>query len=456
MEILNIDSNSIARELELRPGDELVSINGHPIRDALDYRFYNAGEELELLIERDGRKAIYEIEKEYHQDLGLVLEDMKMRKCGNKCIFCFVHQTRKGLRRSLYFKDEDYRFSFLYGHYVTLSNTRQEDLERIVEQRLSPLYISVHATEPELRKYLLGIKYDDRLLEKIEFLTGNGIELHAQIVLCPQLNDSAHLERTISDLKRFYPNVASVAIVPVGLTRHRKNLPVIKPVTHEYGLQLIKETKARRRRLKDELGSSFVYLSDEFYIRTGLPLPGNDYYEGFYQLENGVGLTRDFINQFHEELPGLIGRAPGVNLTLVSGTLGSRVLDQYILPQLGQVPNLEFRLHPVVNHFWGEGITVAGLLVGEDIYQALKDRELGDYVVLPPRVLNHDRLFLDDWTVEDLEQKLKCRIIVFPGSFNRLFDEIENQNPALTGVNTGRIRHSGPSPYVAESMKGDR
>lgn len=420
--IKHIQPNRIAEELGLKPGDRVISVNGKTIADALDYRFYITQEEVELVVQQEQEQVVFEIEKEYDDDLGIVLEDLEMRSCGNACIFCFVFQNPKGLRKGLYFKDEDYRFSFLYGHYTTLTNATREDLERIVEQRLSPLYISVHVTDPELRKLMLGIKFDDHLFEKIDYLAQNGIELNCQIVLCPELNDGAVLDKTIADLKAYYPMVRSVAIVPVGLTRHRKNLYPIKPITHEYSLQTIAQTDRRREALRKELGSSFVYLSDEFYIRTGSPIPDNDYYEGFYQLENGVGLTRDFMNHFAEEYSALknpSGRP--LAFSLVTGMLGAEVLKTYFLRQLNRIPGMFFKLHPVINKFYGPDITVSGLLVGEDIYDTLKNERTGDYIVLPPRCLNHEGLFLDDWSVPELEEKLGKKVIVFPGSFTELF-----------------------------------
>ncbi len=456
VEILDIEPGSIAEELGIRPGAKLISINGKTLSDNLDYRFYNAGEDLEVLVEQAGEQVLYEIEKEYQEDLGFVLEDLKMRKCGNRCVFCFVHQNPKGLRKTLYFKDEDYRFSFLYGHYVTLTNATQHDLDRIVEQRLTPLYVSVHVTDHDLRRYMLGIKYDDGLLEKIEYLTRNGIELDCQIVLCPGLNDGEHLDKTILDLKAFYPGVQSVAIVPVGLTRHRRNLPVLNPVTNEYSLALMEEIAEKRSRLRQELGSSFVYLSDEFYIRTGVPIPDNDYYEGFYQLENGVGLTRDMMNRFQDEFPQILNAAPQAHLSLVSGVLGTQALRRYFFPELEKIPGLKISMHSVINHFYGESIVVAGLLVGQDIYDALKDQPLGDYVILPPRVLNHDGIFLDDWTVENLENKIQRKVFIFPDSFVKLFENIAMQNSRLSAEVKQKIRHGFATPYVAEKMKGGR
>lgn len=432
VEIKHIQPDSIAEELGIGSGDQVVSINGRQISDALDYRFYITHEEIELVVRQDQGEAVFEIEKDYDDDLGIFLEDLEMRSCGNACIFCFVFQNPKGLRKGLYFKDEDYRFSFLYGHYTTLTNATREDLERIVEQRLSPLYISVHVTDPELRKLMLGIKFDDHLFEKIDFLTQNGIELNCQIVLCPELNDGEMLDKTIADLKAYYPMIRSVAIVPVGLTRHRKNLFPLKPVTREYSLKTIAETDRRRELLRKELGSAFVYLSDEFYIRTATPIPGNEYYEDFYQLENGVGLTRDFMTRFEAELPLLKNPAGRpLNFSLVTGTLGAEVLKKYFMSRLNRIPGMYFKLHPVNNKFYGPSITVAGLLVGQDIYHTLKDEKTGDYIILPPACLNDEGLFLDDWTPRHLEEKLKKKLVVFPGSFTELFEMIEEHETVV-------------------------
>ncbi len=434
IEIQEVRPESIAEDLGLENGDFVVSVNQKDITDALDYRFYITNEEVELVVEQNGERVVFEIEKDYDDDLGLILEDLELRSCGNACIFCFVFQNPKGMRKSLYFKDEDYRFSFLYGHYTTLTNTSQEDLERIVEQRLTPLYISVHVTDPELRKLMLGIKFEDHLFDKIDYLTSNGIELNCQIVLCPGLNDGEHLDKTIEDLKPYFPMVQSIAIVPVGLTQFRKNLYDLKPVTTEYSLKTIAETDKRREQLKQELGSSFVYLSDEFYIKTDTTVPDDDYYEGFYQIENGVGLTRDLIDRFQTELPSLKNPAGrSLNLSLVTGTLGADVLKTYFMRDLNRIDeNLFFKLHPVVNKFYGPSIVVSGLLVGEDIYNALKDERTGDYIILPPECTNDDGVFLDDWTIPQLEEKLGKKTILFPKSFVTLFELIEEYEAAFS------------------------
>ena len=433
VEVVNIEANSISEDLGLQIGDKVLKVNGREITDALDYRFHVSAEQVNLLVQRGNEKLIYEIEKEYDDDLGLELEDLEMRSCGNKCIFCFVFQNPKGLRKPLYFKDEDYRFSFLYGHYTTLTNATQADLNRIVEQKLSPLYISVHVTEPKLRKMMLGINFDDHLFEKFDFLINNGIELNCQIVLCPGLNDGLYLEQTINDLRLYYPMVKSIAIVPVGLTKHRKNLYPINPVTKEYGLRTITEIDEKRKLLRKELGSYFVYLSDEFYIRTNTPIPNNNYYEDFYQLENGVGLSRDLINTFEEEYLKLKNHIfDPAKFNLVTGVLGSQVLEKYFSKKLNELPNLNFEIHPILNQFYGSSITVSGLLVGQDIYNQLRDKSLGDYVILPPRCLNDNGVFLDDWTLQQLEEKLGRKLFVFPGSFIKLFEEIEEYEIAFS------------------------
>jgi putative radical SAM enzyme (TIGR03279 family) len=432
VEIIEVLPGSIAEELGIEAGDKVVSINGKPITDELDYRFYITNEEVELVIMQGEEEIIFEIEKEYDDDLGIKLQEMQIRACGNSCIFCFVYQNPKGLRKTIYFKDEDYRFSFMYGHYTTLTNTSQEDLQRIVEQRLSPLYISVHVTDTELRKLILGIKFDDRLFDKIDYLTQNGIELHCQIVLCPELNDGKHLDKTIDDLKAYYPSIKSIAIVPVGLTKHRRNLYNLKPVTVEYALKTIVETDERRNKLKAELGTSFVYLSDEFYIKTNLPIPDDDYYEEFWQQENGVGLTRDFINTFEKELPTLQNpsRRP-LNISLVTGMLGAEVLKTYFMRKLNQIPDMFFKLHPIVNEFYGESIVVSGLLVGRDILKQLKQQKVGDYVILPQNCVNEDGIFLDDMTLPELQLRLGKKVLVFPGTFTELFTRIAEFESAL-------------------------
>lgn len=414
VKIINIESGSIADELGLKPGFSLLKINGREINDRLDYRYFVTDENVELLVRQDEGETLYEIEKDADEQLGITVEDMKLKSCGNNCVFCFVYQNPKGMRKPLYFKDEDYRFSFLYGHYVTMTTVKQKDLERIVEQRLSPLYISVHATEEKVRKQLLGIKFDDHLLEKIEFLTANGIELHAQIVLCPEINDGAIFRKTVNDLKRFFPKVQSVAVVPLGLTRYRDHLLQMRMHSKRELGETLDTINAFREELRAELGDPFVYPADEFFIRAGRPLPDAAYYGAFYQIENGVGEFRDMIDSFETEKKVLNGTLDSAaTITWVTGELAAPLLNTHIVEPLRRMGNLNIHLVPVRNDFYGPSIQVSGLLTAQDIFAQLKERSLGDMVFLPPRVLNEDGFFLDDWTVDELEQKLGVPCYVY-------------------------------------------
>jgi len=378
-----------------------------------------------MLVRQDSEDVLFEIEKDTDEQMGITLEEMKLKVCGNNCVFCFVYQNPKGMRKPLYFKDEDYRFSFMYGHYVTMTTMNQKDLDRIVEQRLSPLYISVHATEEETRKLLLGIKFDDHLLDKIEFLTSNGIELHAQIVLCPDINDGAIFDQTVNDLKKYYPYVRSVAVVPLGLTRYREGLLDMRVHTDSELRQTIDMINERRHRLKQQLGDAFVYPADEFFIKAKLPMPNAPYYDKFYQIENGVGEFRDMIDSFEAKrsrLPKHLDKS--VRLTWVTGELAFGMLDDFIINPLREIRGLDIELKAIKNEFYGPSIQISGLLVGQDIFDQLQNEDLGDLVLLPPRVLNEDNLFLDDWTVDELSDKLGVPCYVYTEPISELADVI--------------------------------
>jgi putative radical SAM enzyme (TIGR03279 family) len=425
VEIIKIAENSIASELGIEKGDKLLAINGSTINDRLDYRYYASSDYVELHIQRANDDFLFEIEKDIDEQIGILVEDMKLQSCGNKCIFCFVYQNPKGLRKPLYFKDEDYRYSFLYGHYVTMTTMSSDDLNRIVKQRFSPLYISVHATDLEVRKKLLGIDKDDHLLEKIKFLTENGIVLHAQIVLCPSINDGKIFEQTINDLKRFHPFLKSVAIVPLGLTRFRKNLFPLRLHTENELFEMIEKTDKMRIRLKKELGSNFIYISDEFFIKANQPLPPAGYYDSFDQIENGVGEFRQMIDEFienEEKIPKLL--AQKTKITWVTAKLASSYFEKYIINRLRKITNLEINLITVTNDFYGDSIQVSGLLVAGDIYEQLKETDLGDIIFIPPRVLNEDGLFLDNWTFDDLKNRLKTPVHLYSENFYEIEEVI--------------------------------
>jgi putative radical SAM enzyme (TIGR03279 family) len=424
LKIIAIDKASTGAELGLCPGDEVLRINGETVRDILDYRFLTADDAIEMEVRRGEEQIIFDIEKAPDDSLGLNFAPLKIRRCGNDCIFCFVDQNPAGMRQTMYFRDEDFRLSFLSGHYVTLSNMSRADLERIVRQRLTPLFISVHATEPAMRKFLLGIKFDDRLLEKFDYLTQNGIELHTQIVLCPELNDGEVLRKTLSDLARYHPHVRSVAVVPVGLTRHRDGLTRIKPVTKAYAKSFLRIADDYAAEFRRRFGMHFVYPSDEFYIMAGEPIPPASRYDAFAQMENGVGMLRDLVDDFNErQIKRLPKRLPKpTKVTLVTATLAGDFLAENILPRLQQIKNFTPELVTVVNKFYGDTIGVTGLLTGQDIFAALKERDLGAAVFLPKSCLNDQQVFLDDWKLTDLQNKLGVPVVPLKNDFGEIFE----------------------------------
>ncbi|MGH7496448.1 MAG: DUF512 domain-containing protein [bacterium] len=423
MKITSVDNNSTGAELGLRPGDEIYRINGQRVRDILDYRFLITDEEVEMEVQHAGESTIYEINKDADDSLGLNFEPIRIRKCGNDCIFCFVDQNPQGMRSTMYFRDEDFRLSFLSGHYVTLSNISRLDLQRVVRQKLTPLFISVHATDPGVRKFLLGIDYDDRLLDKFTYLTQNGITLNTQIVLCPRINDGEVLYKTLSDLASFYPAVRSVAIVPVGLTGHREGLTKIEPVTRTYAQQHLRLADDYAAQFRKKLDTHFVYPSDEFYILAGEEIPPASRYDAFDQMENGVGMLRDLADHFrkvqNKRLPKALP-AP-TKVTLVTGTLAGGFIDQHLMPRLRQIENFFPELLVVKNEFYGESITVSGLLTGQDIYAALRQREVGQAVFLPQSCLNDRQIFLDDLKLADMQERLGVPVIPLKNDFSKIF-----------------------------------
>ncbi|MBC7188299.1 MAG: DUF512 domain-containing protein [Calditrichaeota bacterium] len=407
MRIVAVHSGGLGEKLGLRPGDRLISINGHPASDELDLFFWSAEGVRELEVERDGRRYGLRCGAASAQELGLDLEPMRVRTCGNACLFCFVDQNPPGMRPALYVKDEDYRLSFLHGNYVTLSNAGRRDLLRIAELRLSPLYVSVHATDREVRKKLLGLRQDDRLLEKLAFLAGAGITLHAQVVICPGYNDGLFLDQTIDTLLEFFPQMASVALVPVGLTRHREGLAPLAPVQPEDAALLVERYEQRAQELRNLFGSHFVYLADELYLMAGLDVPEAERYEDFPQVENGVGMVRRFLDQLQSDIHSLPRAVKSATrLTLVTGMLAAPVVKHACAQIAQRVANLRTDVVAVANRFYGDTVTVSGLLTGQDIFAALSSRDCGDLVLVPANCLNVDGLFLDDWTPEQLGQML--------------------------------------------------
>lgn len=392
----------------MRPGDRLLEINGHTIRDIIDYQFYSADEVLDCLFIRGGEVKQVQLKRDGEgKSLGIDFEQMRLKTCGNRCIFCFVDQNPRGLRRSLYFKDEDYRLSFLHGNYVTLTHVHRDDLDRIVEQRLSPLYVSVHAADPVVRRSLLGLKKDDHLVDKMRFLVEHGIELHGQIVLCLGFNDGRVLLESIETLSSLFPKLRSMAVVPVGLTRHRRGLTRLRGYDSESAGRVLEMIGNVQQLYRKRLGEPFVYMSDEFYLLGGESLPSSEHYGDFWQVENGVGLTRAFITEFDEiskDFPEKLEQPQ--HCTLVTGVLAGPILEHDVLPRLRRIGNLHTRVRVVPNRFYGESVTVSGLLTGRDIIDFFRDEKDDSVLLLPPNCLNDDGLFLDDLSPQDLAEEL--------------------------------------------------
>jgi putative radical SAM enzyme (TIGR03279 family) len=397
-------------DLQIAEGDHLIAINGHPINDMLDYCFHAADEELILRVRKDDG-SIIEIEYDTFENGPLEIEfhpDPIMR-CKNKCVFCFIHQLPKGLRKTLYVKDEDYRLSFAHGNYITLTNLNSDDFKRIIDMHLSPLYISVHTTDERLRRYMLGNERIPKLMPQIKKLVRAGIDLHTQIVICPGLNDGDHLTRTINDLAGFYPNLQSVAIVPVGLTKHRQKLYNLKKVTPKLAGKILGLIHGMQKDFQREFGSRFIYPADEFFLMAGRPVPPKGYYEAFPQVENGVGMIRSLISS--RKLPAMKLKKK-LTATIVTGLLAAGPITEIFAHKLEKVEGFDINIHPVENKLMGKSVTVSGLLGGEDIYNSLKKmNDPGDMIFLPPNCLNDDNLFLDNWKPSVIERKLKTPVV---------------------------------------------
>lgn len=416
MKIIAIDPKSIAEDVGIRAGDELLEINGQRIRDDIDYRFYQGEGNITLKVAHEGEVILYDIEKDEEDQLGITLEEMKILSCGNDCIFCFVDQNPKGLRNQLYFRDGDYRLSFMYGNYTTMTNAGPAILQRIITQRLSPQYVSVHVTDYEVRRRLMGLKKDDQILEKLRLLHDNGIDMHTQIVLCPGINDGAALARTVEDLYALNKHIVSLAVVPVGLTDHRFGLTELKRVDRTYANALLDTIDEWQRRFRKEIGRGFVYASDEFHIVAGRDIPPARQYDGFPQIENGVGIVRNFIRDTRKQAARFPARlSPARKLTMVTGELADGFMREEILPLFRKVRALTVELVAAPNTLFGRNVTVAGLLSGKCLYSALNGKDCGDLLLLPPDILNADGLFLDDMTVPQLAAKLNVEVKVFDG-----------------------------------------
>ena len=417
--ITHVLPDSIAAEIGFEVGDRLVSINGQAPRDLIDYQFLCADEFLTLeVLDAKGRSHQVEIEKDYDEDLGLEFESALfdgLKQCNNRCPFCFIDQQPPGKRQSLYLKDDDYRLSFLYGSYLTLTNLSQREWDRIAQMRLSPLYVSVHATEPEVRIRLLKNPRAGEILDRLQWFQEQRLQIHAQVVVCPGINDGVHLERTLLDLAQFHqdevPAVASVAVVPVGLTRFRPAEDELVAVTTEKAREVIAQVQALQKKFHQQFGTTFAWLADEWFLIGRQDLPPESHYEDYPQIGNGVGSIRQFLRQFRsaaKSLPSSV--SPARRLTWVVGNAVEHAF-QPVVDRLNQVQGLQVNMAALRSDYWGQEITVTGLLTGQDLLQGLQGKDLGDGILLPTLMLKHeDDRFLDDMTVEQVSQQLQTRI----------------------------------------------
>jgi putative radical SAM enzyme (TIGR03279 family) len=423
--ITGVIPDSIAAEIGFEAGDALVSINGERLQDLIDYQFFCADEYLTLeVLDRYGKTHTIEIEKDYDDDLGLEFETALfdgLKQCTNACPFCFIDQQPPGKRDSLYLKDDDYRLSFLYGSYLTLTNILPRDWERIERLRLSPLFVSVHATEPDLRQRLLKNKRAGLIMEQLGWFQARRLQIHAQVVVCPGINDGPALTQTIRDLASFYgedtPAVISAAIVPVGLTRFRPDLTELDPVTPADAAIVIEQVQSLQQEFRDRWGTNFAWLADEWFLIAGQDLPPASHYEDYPQIGNGVGSIRQFIGEFetlaNEILPSALPHPK--EFTWIVGNAVEQAFGS-LVARLNQVKNLWVTLQALNSGYWGQEITVTGLLTGEDLIQGLRDRDLPGKILLPSLMLKHDAtVFLDDKTVAEVALALKKEIIIVHG-----------------------------------------
>ncbi len=414
-----VQPGSIAEEAGIEQGDILLALNGEKVQDVFDYRFLMANEELLIEIEKkNGEIWEVEIEKDEYEDLGLefaqsMIDDAK--SCTNKCIFCFIDQLPEGMRETLYFKDDDSRLSFLTGNYVTLTNMNDDDMARIIKYRMSPINISVHTTNPDLRTFMLKNRFAGNISERIKSLVDKGITVNCQIVLCRHINDGRELDRTISDLSSLYPGIGSISVVPVGITRHREGLCLLLPYDMEASREVVRQVKAWQKKLLKRYGSRVVYLADEFYIMAKTTIPRYEEYEDFPQIENGVGLiallTHEF-NQFVEDPKAAeLKLEQARNVSIATGVSAYGYIKAMAESLEKRYDNLRINVYEIKNDYFGENVTVAGLLTGTDIVALLGGQELGQELLVSSSMLRSgEDVLLDDYTLGMLEQHLKVKV----------------------------------------------
>jgi putative radical SAM enzyme (TIGR03279 family) len=411
-----------AQEAGLKKGDIILSINGNPVNDIIDYMFYSQEDVLNFKVRRGARNFNFRLNRKSMSDPGIEIKSFRIRSCRNKCIFCFVNQLPKGMRKPLYVKDDDYRMSFLFGNYITLTNIRPNEKRRIFTQRLSPLYVSVHATDDSVRRKILGNVKAPPLLDQLQELASNKIRVHAQIVVCPGINDGEVLSDTIKDLQKLYPYVSSIAVVPVGITKYYRGR--VRHVTRDEALRVIETVRSFRRRLKRRHGDPIVHLADEFYLRANVPLPPLKEYGDLPQIENGVGLLPQFLQSARKvKLPRKI---PPRKVAIVTGVSFRPFLMEYA-SRLKTIEGLDMDVFGVENRFFGPSVTVAGLLTGKDIAKSIVGKTKADYLLIPSVMLkNGTDTFLDDVTLHDLQESTGMKVLSFEPTAEGLMRAVTN------------------------------
>lgn len=427
--VKNIRPGSIAEEMGIEPGDKLISIDGKEIIDVFDYHFLAGEEHIFLLIEKtDGEQWELEIEKEEEEELGIEFEQSLMdeyRSCRNKCMFCFIDQMPKGMRETLYFKDDDSRLSFLQGNYITLTNMSDHDVERIVKYRLEPINISFQTTNPELRCKMLHNRFAGEALKKVDILYRGQIEMNGQIVLCKGVNDGEELERTIRDLTGYLPYLKSVSIVPVGLTKYRDGLYPLEPFTKEDAREVLSVIHRWQEKIYQEHGIHMIHAGDEWYVLAEEEVPEEERYDGYLQLENGVGMMRLLFNEVQEALSAVTGDERQREISLATGRLMYPYIGKILEEIRKKFPNITTHLYAIRNDFFGERITVSGLITGQDLTGQLKGQPLGERLLLPCNMLKiGEPVFLDDFTLEEVENSLQVKTDIVKSSGQDLLDAV--------------------------------
>ena len=419
--ISSVAPGSIAQEMGIEPGDRLLEVNGKSPEDVFDYRYLMNEEEILVLIRKaNGEEWELEVEKEYEDDLGIEFENGLMddyRSCRNKCIFCFIDQLPKGMRSTLYFKDDDSRLSFLQGNYLTLTNMSEHDIDRIIQYKLSPINISFQTMNPELRCKMLHNRFAGEIFDKVKRLKDAGIIMNGQIVLCRGVNDGAELERSIRELTAYMPQLESVSVVPVGLTRYRDGLYPLEPFTKEDACEVLDLIHGWQEKLYKEWGNHFIHAGDEWYILAERPIPEEKTYDGYLQLENGVGMVRLLEEEVVQILAGMTGDDRKIHRTIATGELAAPFLRKHVESVRKKYPNVDIQVLAIKNEFFGGKITVAGLITGTDLISQLKGKDLGDRLLLTNHMLKSgEPVFLDDVTVDDVQNALQIKVSIVESS----------------------------------------